>query len=72
MGSPLVDDYRNAPRSTGQVQFENDWYLLTIEDDEFENLVSGLEMPGGILLTDKPHISIIKNELPSKKTKKWG
>lgn len=72
MASPTVEDFAGAPQASGQVIYESDWYLLQIAEDEFADILSKLTLTDEILLTESPHISIIKNELPSKKVNKWG
>ncbi len=72
MASPTIEDYQNAPQGMGQVKFEDDWYLLNIEQDEFAKILSTLEVGEEVAVTNSSHISVIKNELPSLKTQKWG
>lgn len=72
MLSPVVSDYQQAPTATGQVRFDNGWYLLHIEPETFADILARVKFPAGVTTTDSPHISIIKDEHPSLKQPKWG
>ncbi len=62
---------------TGKIIFENNWYLLEFaENQEFMDRIKSILDPkygaNKYELTNKLHVSIIKNELPSLKQQKFG
>jgi hypothetical protein len=60
----------------GKVVFDNNWYLLEIkENEDFTNLIKSKladKYNDNFEISDKFHISIIKNESPSLKQQKFG
>jgi hypothetical protein len=60
----------------GKVVFDNNWYLLEIkENEDFTNLIKSKladKYNDNFEMSDKFHISIIKNESPSLKQQKFG
>lgn len=68
-----LEDYAGAKTFKGRVLCEDDWYLLDV-GPEFGDHFRGaaLAIDGDATFVEKPHISIIKGESPSRKTKKWG
>lgn len=57
----------------GIMVFENNWYLLFVDHNDFANLISQVTNAGITLKPNKkPHISVIKNENPSDNVQDFG
>ena len=70
-----LEDYEGAPVFRGRVRFEDDWYLLDVDDAVVRYFATALEELNArlpIRLVERPHISVIKGERPSLKVAKWG
>lgn len=71
--STRLEEYASAPELTGQVIYEQDWYLLSVPADGHAALLSLLEPPGvPFKPAARPHISIMKDEAPCRNKTDWG
>lgn len=76
MGTKL-QDYVNQPERTGTLSFEKskrgDWYLVLLPQDFVTEMVDLAKSKGlDLKPTVKPHISVIKGEIPTQNANQWG
>jgi hypothetical protein len=71
--STRLEDYASSPELVGQVVYETDWYLLSVPAEGHATLLQLLD-PLGVPFkaAGRPHISIMKEEAPSRNKADWG
>ena len=72
MSTPL-SDYDDAPEIAGKIVFRDNWYLLEMPEEFHELQLEHVKViTTNIEPVKNPHISVMKNETPSRKKKHWG
>ncbi len=71
--STRLDEYGGAPELVGRVIYEPDWYLLSVPAEGHAALLRLLD-PLGVPFKPaaRPHVSIMKDEAPSRNKADWG
>lgn len=71
--STRIDEYDHAPEMQGTLIYETDWYLLEIPAATHAALLPLLDATGAAYKPSaRPHISVIKDEAPSRSKADWG
>lgn len=71
--SARLADYEGAPEVEGVIVFDEDWYLLEIPAEFHQSLLGSLEAEGvPFKAAARPHVSVAKNEAPSRNREDWG
>ena len=67
--SPSLSEYDEDAcfKIVGVIDWEDDWCLLKIDE-----LLEDIDCEYNIKPTKKPHVSVIKNEVPQKNGEDWG
>ncbi|OJJ17043.1 hypothetical protein BKI52_30475 [marine bacterium AO1-C] len=71
--STTLEQFAGAPQIKGIIAYNKNWYLLQVPATFHQMLVEQLENEGEIFKPNAhPHISVIKNEAPSRNQADWG
>lgn len=71
--STRLEEYRDIAEITGTMTFQDEWYLLEIPSEVVDGFLDQLRQDVLEIEPSKnPHVSVIKNEAPSRKKKDWG
>lgn len=71
--SARLEEYKDISEVTGTMTFHDDWYLLEIPTEVVEGFLDKLRQDvQEIVPSDNPHVSVIKNEAPSREKEDWG
>lgn len=68
-----LEDYAASPVFKGRIIYEPGWYLLDLPDEVHARFAPAIAALGfAIEPAKRPHISIVKDEAPSRRAKKFG
>lgn len=70
--SSVLSDYKSSSTFFGKLKIGKDWVLLNISNDTFQSIIKTIDLQSlSPKITQSPHISVIKNEKPSKNAEDW-
>lgn len=69
--SATLTDYLTTPEFTGVIAYEPNWYLLLVPAEVHQELLKLLPDVGHKPAA-KPHVSVMKEEVPSRNAADWG
>jgi hypothetical protein len=71
--STRLEEYNHAPECEGTIVYKPDWYLLKMPKTFHATLLPLLDATGDPFTpSDWPHISVMKDEAPSRNKGDWG
>lgn len=71
--STQLEEYSDAFQAEGRIIYEPDWYLLSIPEETHTSLLQLVEAVGvPFKAAARPHISVMKNEVPCLNKGDWG